>query len=89
MIEREPGSEPSARELANTVETVKRLKTRALFAEPQYPAKCARVIERETGIPVSVLDPVVTGPREPAKARAANIDAMRNNLDVLRKALAE
>lgn len=89
VIEREPGSEPSARELANTVETVKRLKTRALFAEPQYPAKCARVIERETGIPVSVLDPVVTGPREPAKARDAYIDAMRNNLDVLRKALAE
>ena len=36
VIEREPGSEPSAKELAETVETVKREKVSALFAEPQY-----------------------------------------------------
>lgn len=89
VIEREPGSEPNAKELADTVETVKKLKIHALFAELQYPAKCAKVIERETGVPVSVLDPVVTGPRETAKARDAYLAAMRKNLNVLRKALSE
>lgn len=89
VIEREPGSEPNARELAETIETVKKKNVRALFAEPQYPSKCAQVIERETGIPVSILDPVVSGPREPAKARDAYLDAMRKNLAVLRKALSE
>jgi zinc transport system substrate-binding protein len=89
VIEREPGSEPNARELAETIELVKKQNVHALFAEPQYPSKCAKVIEKETGIPVSVLDPVVTGPREPAMARDAYLTAMRNNLDALRKALSE
>jgi len=89
VIEREPGSEPNARELAETVETVKMDKVNALFAEPQYPEKCAKVIERETGVPVSILDPVVTGPREPANARDAYLTAMRKNLDVLKKALSD
>ena len=89
VIEREPGSEPNARELAETIDLVKKQKVHALFAEPQYSAKSAKVIERETGVPVSVLDPVVTGPREPAKARDAYLDAMQKNLDVLRKALSE
>jgi len=89
VIEREPGSEPNARELAETIDLVKKQKVHALFAEPQYSAKSAKVIERETGVPVSVLDPVVTGPREPAMARDAYLDAMQKNLDVLRKALSE
>jgi zinc transport system substrate-binding protein len=89
VIEREPGSEPNARELAQTIDLVKKQNVHALFAEPQYSDKCAKVIERETGVTVSVLDPVVTGPQEPAKARDAYLVAMRKNLDVLRHALSE
>jgi len=89
VIEREPGSEPNARELAETVEAVKKQNVHALFAEPQYPSKCAKVIEKETGVPVSILDPVVTGPREPAMARDAYLAAMRKNLEVLKMALSE
>ena len=89
VIEREPGSEPNAKELANTVETVRKLKIRALFAEPQYPAKCAKVIERETGVPVNILDPAVSGPRDLSAARDSYLVTMRKNLDVLRKALSE
>jgi zinc transport system substrate-binding protein len=89
VIEREPGAEPNARELAETIDLVKKQKVHALFAEPQYPSKCAKVIERETGVPVSILDPVVTGPREPAKARDAYLVAMQKNLGVLRSALSE
>lgn len=61
VIEREPGSEPSAQELAETIATVKKAKVKGLFAEPQYPAKAAETIARETGIKVSTLDPAVTG----------------------------
>jgi len=89
VIEREPGSEPNAKELAGTVELVRRQKVHALFAEPQYPAKSARVIERETGVRLRTLDPVVTGPRDPAKARDFYLVAMRKNLDVLREALSD
>ena len=89
VIEREPGSEPSARELADTVLAVRKLKVRGLFAEPQYPAKSAGIIERETGVTVRILDPVVSGPRDPASARDSYLAAMRKNLDVLRKALSE
>ena len=89
VIEREPGSEPNAKELAATIDTVRKKQVHALFAEPQYPAKSAKVIERETGVPVNTLDPAVTGPLDPAKARDSYLDAMRKNLDVLRKALSE
>ena len=87
VVEREPGSEPSAGELAKTIRTVREAKVKALFAEPQYPAKSAEVIHRETGIPVTILDPGVTGPRDPAKARDSYIQAMEGNLRVLVKAL--
>jgi len=59
------------------------------LTEPQYPAKSAKVIERETGVRLSVLDPAVTGPRDPAAARDSYLAAMRKNLDVLRRALSE
>lgn len=89
VIEREPGSEPNAKELAETIEIVKSKNVHALFAEPQYSSKCAKVIEKETGVAVRFLDPVVTGPRDPAKARDAYLDAMNKNLTVLRNALSD
>ncbi len=89
VVEREPGSEPSAGELAQTIAMIRRAKVKALFAEPQYPARSAELIHRETGIRVRLLDPAVTGPREPAKARDAYLAAMENNLNVLAEALKE
>ena len=83
MIEREPGSEPSAKELASTIEIVKKAKVKALFAEPQYPAKAADVIAGETGAKLYTLDPAVTGPMQ----AEAYIDIMEKNLTELRKAL--
>jgi zinc transport system substrate-binding protein len=89
VIEREPGSEPSARELAETIDLVKKQNVHALFAEPQYPARSASVIVQETGVPASILDPAVSGPAEPGDARDSYLVTMRKNLDVLRKALSE
>ena len=87
VIAREPGTEPSARELADTIGLVRERKVKVLFAEPQFPDKSAQVISRETGAKVYELDPVVTGPTEPSEARGAFMRAMEKNLGVLQEAL--
>jgi zinc transport system substrate-binding protein len=83
VIEREPGSEPSARDLAQTIELVKRTKSKVLFTEPQYSAKAAAVIARETKARLYTLDPVVTGPADPD----AYLHIMEQNLKTLQEAL--
>jgi zinc transport system substrate-binding protein len=83
VIEREPGSEPSSKELADTIDKVKSLKVKALFAEPQYSTKAADTIAKETGAKVYTLDPVVTGPME----ADAYINIMDSNLKTLQEAL--
>jgi len=83
VIEREPGSSPNARELADTIGIIKKLRVKALFSEPQYPAAAADTIARETGVRLHLLDPAVTGPVTPD----AYIDTMRKNLATLKVAL--
>jgi len=83
VIEREPGSEPDAKELQETIEKVKELKVKALFAEPQYSPKAAQSIATETGSKVYTLDPAVSGPLE----KDAYINIMESNLKVLKEAL--
>ncbi|ATW27652.1 metal ABC transporter substrate-binding protein [Candidatus Formimonas warabiya] len=83
IIEREPGSEPSAGELSETIDTVKKAGVAALFAEPQYPAAAADTIARETGARVFTLDPCVTGPLE----ADSYLKTMEENLAVLQEAL--
>ena len=82
VVEREPGSEPSAKELADTIELIKKYSIPTLFSEPQYPAAAAGTIAKETGAKVYVLDPAVTGPDD----YDAYINIMENNLKVLKQA---
>lgn len=83
VIARDPGSEPTAREMAETIAVIRRVGAGTVLTEPQYPAKSAESIARETGATVAVLDPVVTGPPD----ADAYLDAMRRNLATLRKVL--
>jgi zinc transport system substrate-binding protein len=83
VIEREPGSEPSAAELAETINIIEDTGTKVLFTEPQYPARSAETIALETGTKVYVLDPAVTGPLEPD----AYLKIMENNMRTLQEAL--
>jgi len=83
VVEREPGEDPSAGELAETIDLIKSSNVKALFAEPQYSSKAAETIARETGAKVYILDPVVTG----EFAHDAYINAMEKNLKVLEEAL--
>ena len=83
VIEREPGSEPSAQELAKTIRLIQSKRIAAIFVEPQYPTKTAQAIARETGAKIYTLDPAVTGPMEPD----AYVQAMERNLRTLVEAL--
>lgn len=86
VIQREPGTAPSPAELAGTIKMVRSKKIKALFAEPQYPAKDAEVIARETGAAVYTLDPISTGPMDDLDGY---IKAMDANLITLKRALGE
>ncbi|MEN6388988.1 MAG: metal ABC transporter substrate-binding protein [Syntrophomonas sp.] len=83
VIEREPGSEPSAGELAQTIALIRKTGITAVFAEPQYSAKAAQTIANETGIQLSYLDPAVSGPDDPD----AYITVMEQNRAALEKVL--
>lgn len=85
VVEREPGSEPSAQELADTIDLVEKNKIPVLFSEPQYPASAAEAIAKETGAKVYMLDPAVTGPDD----YDAYINIMENNLKVLKQAFSK
>ena len=86
VIEREPGTEPTPKELEDTIGIVSKLPVKALFTEPQYSPAAAETIARETGAHVYILDPVVTGEAN-EKAGDAYIDSMKKNMEVLREAL--
>lgn len=83
VIEREPGTSPSAGELSQIIEKMKTTDTSAIFVEPQYDPGIARVISQETNIPVYSLDPIVTGDM----TKDAYETLMRKNLNVLEEAL--
>jgi len=82
VVEREPGSEPSAKELAGTIELIKKNRIAVVFSEPQYPARATDAIARETKAKVYVLDPAVTGPDDPD----AYLEIMETNLKTLKEA---
>lgn len=89
VIEREPGEEPSAKELSSLIKMIKSKQENGertvLFAEPQYSPSSAEIIAKETGLTVYELDPAVTGALE----KDAYLNAMENNLSVLKKAFSE
>lgn len=86
VVEREPGTEPTPKELEDLIGEVKEMPVKVLFTEPQYSPAAAETIARETGARLYKLDPVVTGEATPA-AKDAYIDAMRENMKVLKEAL--
>ncbi|MDP4181945.1 MAG: zinc ABC transporter substrate-binding protein [Bacillota bacterium] len=85
VIEREPGTEPSAGEFADTIEMIKKAGIKVLFAEPQYSQKVAESIASQTGAKVYNLDPFVTGSDK--NDLDSYIKTMDANLKVLSEAL--
>lgn len=83
VIEREPGTSPSARDVANIIDTVREYDVSAIFVEPQYLKTAANTISNETGVSVYELDPATSGSFE----NDAYIKIMEKNLEVLKEAL--
>lgn len=81
VVEREPGTEPSAGELAGLIDTIKKTNCKVLFAEPQYSQRAAESIAKQTGAKVYLLDPIVTGEKD--ASADSYIKAMDENLKVL------
>lgn len=57
-IEPVPGREPSPRELRALVEEGRRGGLGRLFTEPQFPPAAARVVAREAGLALTLVDPI-------------------------------
>lgn len=86
VVAREPGEALSPRQLKELVDTINELGLPPLFIEPQYPDLAAQTLSKETGAPVYVLDPLVTGPMD-EQALTAYEDGMMANLNTLKAAL--
>ena len=78
-IEEESGSEPSAQELIELIETVAHHDVAAIFVERNGSSSAASVISAETGVPVFTLDMAMAG--------QSWFDAMYHNIDTLKEAL--
>ncbi|MBQ7453698.1 MAG: zinc ABC transporter substrate-binding protein [Selenomonadaceae bacterium] len=86
VIEREPGTEPTPQELAETIEKINALPVKVIFTEPQYSPKAAETIAHETGAKIFTLDPIVTGEAKPENL-LNYVDKMLENTLTLIKAL--
>lgn len=85
VINHEPGEEPSAKEILDTVDKVRQNNIKAIFTEPQYVDSAAKTISKETGVQIYTLDPCVTG----ANDKNAYINIMEKNLEILKIAFSE
>ena len=81
VIESSPGREPSPSEIKEIIDTARRLKVKAIFAEPQFSPKAAQVVADEVGANVLYLDPQGKPPSYDY------IETMRKNLDEISRAL--
>lgn len=88
VIDREPGTEPTPKELEETIGIIRKSGIKAIFTEPQYSAGAAKTIAAETGASIFQLDPAVTGEAVPG-AKDAYIKVMEQNADTLNKALSK
>lgn len=86
VIEVEPDSEPSAKEVENIISIINEKNIKALFTEPQYSSKIADTIAKETGASIYTLDPIVTGDANEG-AYDDYIVKMQENLNTLKEAL--
>lgn len=86
VVQSDHNTAPSGRELAALAEAIRAEHVRALFAEPQYEDVSVDILSRETGVPVYLLDPAVSGEAEP-EDYDAYIRIMRRNAEALKEAL--
>jgi zinc transport system substrate-binding protein len=79
VVEEVPDMEPSARELRQLMNTIRRNKVQVIFTEPQSSSRLIRQISRDLKLKLAELDPLETGEIQPN----AYLDGMRSNLRAL------
>jgi zinc transport system substrate-binding protein len=82
VVEGTPGREPSPAELAEIIETARRIGAKAIFAEPQFSSKAAETIAAESGAQVLFLNPL-GGSEGPT----SYLEMMRYNVAQMGKAM--
>lgn len=75
------GQEPSASRMIRLIASIREQSAGAILSEPQYPGKIGKVLSKETGIPVVLLDPVATGPENAPLDYYETV--MRQNMKIL------
>jgi zinc transport system substrate-binding protein len=83
----DPEAEPSARDLANLANLVRREHIGTVFFETLVSPKIAQTLARETGAKTAVLDPIEGLTPSEASAGDDYLSLMRRNLAALRQAL--
>lgn len=83
VIEREPGAQPSAQDLAQIIEVVRKCGVKAIFSDQWVLIPALQTVTLETGVPNYVLDLAVSGPDDPE----AYIKIMQKNAQTIIEAL--
>ena len=83
----DPETPPSPAEITAMTKEFKEHDVKVIFTEPQYPDELAKLIGKETGAAVVKIDPVASGPADPPAGYY--FDVMKNNLEIMKKALSE
>lgn len=60
VIEQTPEVTPSPKYLGELKRVIEQQRIRVIFAEPQFPAKLARQLAQDTGVPLAILDTMET-----------------------------
>ena len=88
VVNHEPGEPLTPVQLAGIVEAIRTMGSIPLFVEAQYEDLSARTISQETGAPVYMLDPVVTGPESDVPLDYYET-VMLSNMKTLQEALSD
>ena len=83
VIEPRHGVEPTARQLAETIDRIKAAKVNVLFAEKYFASKLSDTIKQATGVKMYSISHISSGKYTPGKF----IDEMRENLNTLATAI--
>lgn len=83
VIEPRHGVEPTARQLADTIDRINAAHVNVLFAEKYFASKLSDTIRDATGVEMYSISHISSGPYTPEKF----IDEMRENLDTLAQAI--
>jgi zinc transport system substrate-binding protein len=83
VIEPRHGVEPTARQMADTIDRINLADVNVLFAEKYFASRLSDTIQDATGVEMYSISHISSGPYTPEKF----VDEMRENLDTLAQAI--